>query len=170
MLLPLLLIGRSSLPLPPPFPSFPLLPSLPAAVPNPAFVPNPATVRRSSRPRRPVLPPTLTTSTPSASAGIKIVDLALRATKHVHGIDNIVCSLVIEIKAIFHNPIDPEHPPLPPRSLTISPGMRKKTCKGVGQAFAYLIGAFLSRSERSFSSQTAVCRRSHVAGRRGQEC
>ena len=166
--------SASHWPLLPPPPSplsfFPPASLSPAAVPNPAIVPNPAAVRRSSRPRRPVLPPTPSTSTPSASAGIKIVDLALRATKRVHGVDNIVCSLVIEIKAIFHNPIDPEHPPLPPRSVTISPGMRRKTCKGVGQAFAYLIGAFLSRSERSFSSQTAVCRRSHVAGRRGQEC
>ena len=144
MLLPLLFIGRSSLPPPLPLPSFPLLPPLPAAVPNPTIVPNPAAVRQSSRPRRPALPPTPSTSTPSASAGIKIVDLALEATKRVHGIDSIVCALVIEIEAIFHNPIDPEHPPLPPRSVTITPGMRKKTCKGVGQAFAVLIGAFQS--------------------------
>ncbi len=86
MLLPLLFIGRSSLPAPSPLPSFPLLPPLPAAVPNPTIVPNPAAVRRSSRPRRPALPPTPSTSTPSASAGIKIVDLALEATKRLREI------------------------------------------------------------------------------------
>jgi hypothetical protein len=98
MLLPLLLIGRSSLPPPSPLSFFPPASLSPAAVPNPAIVPNPAAVRRSSRPRRPVLPPTPSTSTPSTSAGIKIVDLALGATKRVHGIDNIVCSLVIETR------------------------------------------------------------------------
>ena len=55
----------------------------------------------------------------------------------VAGVLYVVCALTIEIKAIF----DPAWGIDGPARVKITTGMRKKTCKGVGQATAYVVGA-----------------------------
>ena len=49
----------------------------------------------------------------------------------------VVCALTIEITAIF----DPAWGIDGPGKVKITTGVRKKTCKGVGQAIAYVVGA-----------------------------
>ena len=77
----------------------------------------------------------------SARAGIKIVDLAIKVDKRVDdGTSSITCTLVKEIKAIYDDVVTVDRPPV--RSRSISSQMRKKTCQGMGQAMAYLVGAY----------------------------
>jgi len=103
----------------------------------------PAPNRRSNRQGCPAQQPSVastSTSASSARAGIKIIDLALRAIKRVNGVEYILCSSAIEVKGIFDKVVTLAHPP--ERRRQITSGMRKKALKGVSQSLAYVIGSY----------------------------
>jgi len=83
--------------------------------------------------------PTDSTTAASSRAGIKLIAAALLAKRVFSGTEYALISSTMEMKGIYDERIS-DRPPAHRRVIT--PAMRRKTLKGVGQGWTYLVGAF----------------------------